>query len=79
MKVDISDLDQLAIQVFRTKNQFSEIVTSFYSNIELEVIQVTQENEWKNTYSIKADDIKQEQKMLFSVKMTEVANVLFGF
>ena len=38
MKVDISDMDQLAIQVFRTKGQFSEIVTSFYSNIELEVV-----------------------------------------
>ena len=58
MKVDISEIDQLAIQVFRKKNQFSEIVTSFYSNIELEVIQVTQENEWKKTCSISADEIK---------------------
>jgi hypothetical protein len=63
MKIDLSEIDQIAINVFRTKNQFSEIITSFFSNVDLEVIQVGKEQEWKQSYSVKAEELIQESKI----------------
>jgi len=51
MKVNLGDIGELAVNLFRGSNKFERIVTSFFSNVPLEVVQVVKEHEWAHTYS----------------------------
>jgi hypothetical protein len=40
MKINLSEISEVAVNLFRGFNKFDKIVTSFYSNVDLEVVQV---------------------------------------
>lgn len=55
-------------------------MTSFYSNVDIEVVQVQKEHEWEQTYSIRCDQLLNASKHLeFRVKSQEVSTIGIGF
>ena len=80
MKINLGDIGELAVNLFRGSNKFERIVTSFYSNVPLEVFQVKREHEWDYTYSTSCQQLVNDSAQLeFKIRAEKASTVAIGF